>query len=587
MSAQMTVAANAQKQLKLDITTNKNIIVGPEYKNITYKDNNGVHTRKVETITNKSVQAAFELAVNKGKELVTAQESTVKDLVYNLLGTITNEFKLSKIPKAQTIFMHTLNSSKSMMRYFINYVHNQYVKIIEDEHNAFNGICLNYINELLGFTFDREVFTTNNNPEFMEPSTWFSTEFALYNPAVNFEHVCMITDLMLDDLINIDENLLYAFYYFLYKYNENIKQTEKPQVMKFIIYHCMKIIRVHYIGNLEQHEKPFDPRDKFINMRFGSKYDKNIEMYGDVRLTQNNKDVLSLFSLTPRSQINYYDDTSIISDQEPQQTSDKFDEITNFSIQNKIFFNWNKMNGFVESFTNQAIKFTKRYIKKQFDRSLTTEQTFEYLTHIDISYRINFIKTDLYNTYTTCSVNETNRRYKEIIKLLLIQNMQKMLEEKQVYENKFTDIYMNYFVYITYTSKIEDTVTVRTIPTGFRLKTLLSCDVSSSDIDENIIKEINTQVISYIPEVTVEGNAINRDVADDKQTSNTFANRNKQVPKDAMEIRHRVIGKMIEAKERQPHKTQKDFNKIRNLSNRYNKYENHKDKPRTQLSFDI
>ena len=79
--------------------------------------------------------------------------------------------------------------------------------------------------------------------------------------------------------------------------------------------------------------------------------------------------------------------------------------------------------------------------------------------------------------------------------------MQKMLEEKQVYENKFTDIYMNYFVYITYTSKIEDTVTVRTIPTGFRLKTLLSCDVSSSDIDENIIKEINTQVISYIPEV--------------------------------------------------------------------------------------
>ena len=533
------------------VKATKPLIVGPEYVETTYTDDqNKKHTHKVEKDTNDSVAQAFAMAASKGKKMCEEQNISHVQGINNTIFSLMNNTAETKIPKAQTIFMHVMKSTRGAMSIFANIVHSNYEQILETDYTKFSAEYLKYLGNYLGFTFDTNVFT-NNTPEYTNPDTWFSSRFALYNPAVNFEHVCMIVDLMRNDLIKIDDDIMYAFYYFLYKYVENITEhnndPEEPDVMRFVIYHCMKLIRVHYINNVTQHGR-FNTYDKFTNLGFGAKIDKNIEMYGDARLNTDKDNVLSLFSLSPRTTVDYYEvNDNIINpfelEREPPINKTLYrDDFQRFVYQQKIFFNWNELNTFTYYFTKQAANFCRMINNRKFDKERPAYEMFDYMTSLDIKCRIEYIKSNVYNKYQTCEIDETDSKTKDIVTYILIHNLQRILETKKVSQNPFTDKCLERFVYITYTSKVNGISTVKTVPLGLTLKTLLGLNITPNEhIDQDILDKLNANEFLYIPEVTSNDKGyVERLVVNNKNGNQCFEGMEKQVPRNATYIKQRV-----------------------------------------------
>lgn len=542
-----TTSDKANKVVK----ATKPLIVGPEYVETTYTDDqNKKHTHKVEKDTNDSVAQAFAMAASKGKKMCEEQNISHVQGINNTIFSLMNNTAETKIPKAQTIFMHVMKSTRGAMSIFANIVHSNYEQILETDYTKFSAEYLKYLGNYLGFTFDTNVFT-NNTPEYTNPDTWFSSRFALYNPAVNFEHVCMIVDLMRNDLIKIDDDIMYAFYYFLYKYVENITEhnndPEEPDVMRFVIYHCMKLIRVHYINNVTQHGR-FNTYDKFTNLGFGAKIDKNIEMYGDARLNTDKDNVLSLFSLSPRTTVDYYKvNDNIINpfelEREPPINKTLYrDDFQRFVYQQKIFFNWNELNTFTYYFTKQAANFCRMINNRKFDKERPAYEMFDYMTSLDIKCRIEYIKSNVYNKYQTCEIDESDSKTKDIVTYILIHNLQRILETKKVSQNPFTDKCLERFVYITYTSKVNGISTVKTVPLGLTLKTLLGLNITPNEhIDQDILDKLNANEFLYIPEVTSNDKGyVERLVVNNKNGNQCFEGMEKQVPRNATYIKQRV-----------------------------------------------
>ena len=338
----------------------QSLIVEPEFVNN--------HGRQVEKYKNYSVKEAINHVVNQYSQHRVNLQQTCSEIIDAL-----NQIDYPQaIEKANSICVHALSTNSPLWGFLLQ-VKRDYEDILENKHENFDVRLLDKAAELTGIRLANECFYDVNNPKFANPSTWFGKRIALYNPAVNFEHVCLLVDYILANPSYATADVVYPFHFFLKCY------LDDPDTMKWTIYHYIKLIRVNILGKYSQ--KPFAPAQLFANLRFGAITDQNIEVYGDVKLATNPKAMLSFFSLFPRSHI-----VKTLSNEQP------------------IYFAWNGLTPMITMFTSNC----KQLVNTLAANSPRTP--FEFFTmsnNLDITPRVSTIRNKQYGAYKTVQIDDS------------------------------------------------------------------------------------------------------------------------------------------------------------------------------------
>ena len=372
--------------------------------------------RVVERCYNQSVEEAVEHMIDN----VPHNTSTL----INAINTLLEDIPQTKcLCKADSIFYNLLVAKQSKLCPFVNSVKHDYENILMFESGLFNKDVHDQISNLFNIEISAECLHDTNNIKYMARNTWFGNRICLYNPSVNFEHVCYLVDMMLSENIKPSIEVLAPFYYILKQWSEN------RGVVKWLVYHYMKLIRVNIIGKYSQ--TLFNPAQRFTNMRFGAITDQNIEVYGNVKLSDDENNLMSLFSLLPRTQV-------------VKTTQDE----------RCLFVDWNPLTPIIKTFTKSFIEL--------FDNHA---DAFEYMTDIDIKPRGG----RSYNAYKTVYIDDSllyknigkdnDEHHQQAIKQLLsdipdalyITLVNYIIDHSYQITDTELSVYENYVVYITYT----------------------------------------------------------------------------------------------------------------------------------------
>lgn len=452
------------------------ILVSPEYTTKVIKQNNTLREITIENYKNRSVNEAINYVINEAKQqLETTDTRIITNKIIELLQSIPQTNTTSK---SNTILYPILLKHESVLINFIEQVKTDYEDILSRSHTEFTQDVIQNITNLTNIEFDRECLTDINNPKFTNCETWLSKRCALYNPSVNFEHVMFIVDIMLNGYAQSTEVLL-PFYFFLKLW------IDERQTMKFLIYHFMKLIRVYILSKYTQ--TPFTPAQSFTNIRFGAITDQNIEIYGDVRLSDDETEITSLFSLSPRT------------------------HIVKAPNENIICFDWNILNMFVKSFTKKS-----KYVETIFldihelQRFGNHYELFKMLNTEDVIPRFNYIKSNKMNDYKTLFIDD--EKPNDDIPIALFNELCNfIINGKYTIDEDTLNTYGEHLIYITYTG----TNGVKTISTN---KTLLQLiETIYNQKDENgmftpIVPTIETTLRDYIPIVKGNFSRANRNI---------------------------------------------------------------------------
>lgn len=424
----------------------------------------------VENCHNSTVIRVIQGIINDVLKLTPQQNIPVK--IREILDGITKP-KIAQ--KANSIFYVKMVEKDSPLIPFMENVKNKYEEILSGKYSEFSKEKLEKINELLGFNLSPELFYDVNNPNFANPSVWFSKRTSLYNPAVNFEHVCYIVDLMLDNFLKPSVEILAPFYYFLHLWS-NVDDFD------FVIYHLIKLIRVNIYAKYIQ--GVFPPVNSFVNLRFGAITDQNIEVYGDVKLSTKTDSIFSLFTLCPRTPVVKASDSEEI-----------------------IVYDWNGLNSMTKQFTENLHKPLRP------DYPL---QVFQQMEKLDISPRISSAKNKKVNHYETVFVDDVNllKSDPENINRIpeeLFNEIARVILSKNISLPKGATKFDNHVIYITFTGTND---TVNTISTHHTLKDLLK--LLTEAVPDKMIPITHRQ---YIPQVHGNFSMASREVITPENTS--------------------------------------------------------------------
>lgn len=396
---------------------------------------------------------------------------TVEDLksdVHQFLDSITRP---AITQKANSIFYVKLMEKDSPIIPFMEKVKNDYEEILHSKHSMFSKDVLEKINSKLLFNLSPELFYDIHNPNFADPSVWFSKRTSLYNPAVNFEHVCYMVDLMLENTLKPSVEILAPFYYF-------VKLWAEYDEFSFVIYHLIKLIRVSIYS--KYYRGAFSPVNSFVNIRFGAITDQNIEVYGDVKLSDNPDDILSLFTLCPRT---------------PVVKSNNFEDI--------IVYDWNGLNKMTKLFTHNS---------RQDIRPGLPLPVFLQMEKLDITPRISSAKHKKVNYYSTVFIDDfkllcTSRENLSNITNELFREMARDILRKipTAKDNKSFSKYDNHTVYVMFTDSHGRVNTVSTHNHFSILREL----IQNNHIPQAKIKMEHRE---YIPQVSGSFSMANREI---------------------------------------------------------------------------
>lgn len=351
-----------------------------------------------ESCYNNSVKKAIEFATKKGEKIVNDSKyssciARIKEDLHKY-SNITLQTKRSTCVAPVLIEAEHKTEGKERdvyhdMNCFMSEIINNYDMIEKGEGEPLPDNFNEELVKLLGFGLDTSMFTTD---EVKYPiKTSFTKRWSWYNQSVNFEHVCFVVACILTRKVDIPPkfgaNVLYPFLYFIEKYEEN------KELLKFFMYHLIKLIRVYYTRSVDG-SRFFNPKTYMTNMSYGSYMDPNVEIYGNVRISYKNEEALSMFSNSPRSTA-----------EAPEPT---------------IWFNWNQMTPIVENFTSERrsiwdIMFDK--FKKQ-DPFTDTEELFKFLTIKDILPRATLAKHGYLNRYLRCVTEDEEIKDEEFIEAI-------------------------------------------------------------------------------------------------------------------------------------------------------------------------
>ena len=446
--------------------------VEPEYMTNTRQTAGG---RLVEKYKNCSVKCAIQQVINSVKQPV----KQVCEQTVELLNSIDVP---AAIEKANSICVEALPSGSPLWGFLLS-VKQDYEHILTNCYEDFNAALLDEAAKLTGIRLANECFYDVNNPKFADPTAWFSKRISLYNPAVNFEHVCLLLHVMLADFSKASAEVVVPFYVFLKCW------TQHRETMRWTIYHYIKLIRVFIFGKYST--KPFAPAQFFTNLRFGAITDQNIEVYGDVKLTTDKGNIMSYFSVFPRSHIVKAHDSEC-----------------------PIFFSWNELTPMISLFTANAEKLT--------DELYTQSTPYDFLTMLntyDITPRIGTIRNKQYCAYKTVQLDDSP---------LVNPTWQKQTaEQKAKLQQLITDIpealyiavvnflgaqhlkltpeqlatYKNYIVYITYTGA-DGVKTVSTNRLFSQLMEAIEIRHDEHGVFTPAKNIMDVKLIDYIPDVS-------------------------------------------------------------------------------------
>ena len=438
------------------------IVVVPafEKQSVYHGKGNSHHMRTFESTSNKTVREAIS-ALSKGQSV---SASAVKAFVE----------KLNALPpcgyegKACTIFSSVLTSLNSPLMNFMNHVKRDYETILHGDAIVFSNNLIEKIGEDLGVRIGHELLHDPANPMYRDPTTWMSNRISLYNPSVNFEHVCMIVHWMITGRIKVDQTVLAPFIT-LFNYWQ-----EHREDMRFLIYHYVKLIRVNILFKYGQ---GFKPANVFANLRFGALTDQNIEIYGDTRIYKDPSRLLSMFALTPRTEAKL------------GEAGDK-----------AIFWNWYKNNTFTNEMNdgyNEILLMTSN--QKDERMKLPIYDLFMLLTKRDIDMRIRSSMSKTPIQYSSLVIPHTVIYEDEIQKILLDEMVNQVVTGSFVITFSDISLYKDHKVFAPYTREYEfgelGEVTgvrkeIKTIDLGVTFDAFIKLILARNDLSTNTFRVI-------------------------------------------------------------------------------------------------
>ena len=447
------------------------IVVEPEYTNN--------HGRQVEKYKNYSVKYAIQHIVSQYKQHGANLQQTCSEIIDTL-----NQVNCPvAIEKANSVCVNALPNGSPLWGFLLQ-VKYDYENILINKCEDFSVNLLDDAAELTGIRLNNECFYDVNNPKFANPSTWFGKRISLYNPAVNFEHVCLLVHCMLANPSNASQEVVYPFHFFLTQW------LAHRETMMWTIYHYIKLIRVYILG--WNTHRAFAPAQFFTNLRFGAITDQNIEVYGDVKLSDDKLNMLSLFSLFPRSHI-----------------------VKTTENEQPIFFAWNCLTPMITMFTSNC-KQLVNYINSHAE--FTAFDFFMQANTYDITPRISTIKNKQYSAYKTVYIDNSplvknigqkqTDEQKAIIKDLLAKIPEALYIEMVNFIGSLNlsitseemGKYAHNVVYITYTGA-DGVKTVSTHHTFAQLIEAISMRKDSNGVFVPAENIMTVKHIDYIPDV--------------------------------------------------------------------------------------
>ena len=340
-----------------------------------------------ESCYNKSVETIINIATEKGKQLVSDNKFTtclnlIREELHKFSG-VELQTKRSTCVSPVLIKAEQLTRGKDKelchdMNAFMSEIINNYDIIESGECKPLPDNFNDMLKSILGFGFDPKMLTTK--PDVEEPSEYFSRRWSWYNQSVNFEHVCFVVACILMRKVEFKpqyaEKVVYPFLFFITKYGAH------KDILMFFMYHLMKFIRIYHTRGIGEGVRFWNPVVYMTNLNFGCYVDPNVEIYGNVRLSRNEKDILSMFSNAPRS--------------------------TAMTNEHAIWLNWNNVTPIISkfSYTSEGIW---REVFGQEDKSkvyTNVIEFFKFLTIKDIIPRSNLAKNGFINLYHRCVVEE-------------------------------------------------------------------------------------------------------------------------------------------------------------------------------------
>lgn len=438
------------------------IVVAPvfEKQSVYHGKGNSHHTCTIESTVNKSVNIAIsKLACGQS-----VSASAIKAFVEKLNELPPCEYE----GKGCTIFSSILTSKNSPLKNFMNHVKHDYEMILTVDACLFSKDIIKRIGEDLGVEIGHELLHDSFNPMYKDPSVWFTNRISVYNPSVNFEHVCMIVHLMITGRIKVDQLVLGPF---ITIFNYWLEHRDE---MRFLIYHYVKLIRVNILFKYGQ---GFKPANLFANLRFGALTDQNIEIYGDTRIYKDPSRLLSMFALNPRTEATVGEGGG-----------------------NCIFWNWYKNNSFINEM-NDAYNEIMLMINNQNDARLrlSTYDLFMLLAKRDIDMRIRSSMSKTPVKYESFVIPNTIMYEDEIQKILLDEIVDRIVTGSFVITFSDINLFKDHRVFAPYTRERvesalgrEDRVRreIKTIDIGVTFEELIKMILARNDLTTNTFRVV-------------------------------------------------------------------------------------------------
>ena len=474
------MAASQSPHFLNDSKIMSTIVVAPVYsEQSVYRGKGNMHHMcTIESTTNKSVNMAISKLANGQSTSVVA----IKALIEKLNALPPCEYE----GKGCTIFSSILTSKNSPLKNFMNHVKHDYERILNGDAIIFSNNLIKKVGEDLGVEIGKDLLHDSFNPKYTDPTSWMTNRIALYNPSVNFEHVCMIVHLMITGRIQVNQLVLGPF---ITIFNYWIEHRDE---MKFLIYHYVKLIRVNILFKYGQ---GFKPANLFANLRFGALTDQNIEIYGDTRIYKDPSRLLSMFALTPRTEA-----------------------IVGEGGGKCIFWNWYKNNSFINEM-NDAYNELMLMINNQNDTrmQLSIYDLFMLLTKRDIDMRIRSSISKTPVQYASFVVPDTVVYVDEIQKILLDEIINQVVTGSFVITFSDINLFKDHRVFAPYTrERIESecgTITafrkeIKTIDLGVTFEEFIKLILARNDSTTNTFRvvghdpSLGVSQKTYIPYVS-------------------------------------------------------------------------------------
>jgi len=340
---------------------------------------------------------------------------------------------------------------------------------------------------ITGIKLDKMMFTANPNNN--SPCQWFGMMHNYSDAIASFEQVLTIIDFMFTPtkvpVVERDEQMLIYFTHIVVCYFEHRKD------MRFTVLRYMKVLHNYIyqvaIKNTKIVKYQFVPFHKLINIQYNTTPNKNIETYGDIKLTHERKSLFSLFSLNPRTSV-----------------KDLFDDEEEDVY--VLWASWNPCKYMIDYYTRAG-----EILVKSITNAITEKKTYsvyqfaEILSKIDIMTRTKCFAKNEYvfnkgrqskNTYVENDERDT-RIFEDLVHFAEEEGVEAAFTKK----SKDFEIYKDYKIGVTYVDehgKAVSSVIAYTISDLVNsLKRVFKDDTEKQEGEKEIYEQF-IRVFSYI-----------------------------------------------------------------------------------------